>query len=217
MFFAHSDWFSIQEYPRIFLARMTAHEIANMASWLPEDSSEAQIPEINEKTIPINTKKAMKFSFGVFQGRVSFLNFVLRLNFTREAELVTLARNGCQLPSLFTNFKIRHKNIKIVIFSSLIHWLVYANVIIHRSVGEKPSIFTTPHSPEYPGLFTSTSVNNCSLFTSTSWNNYLSLSVSVPSEKHSLRHFAAMWNIFYYSPPLRGIIINSHYSPPLRE
>ena len=150
----------------------------------------------------------MKFSLDVFQGRVLFLNFVLRLNFTREAELVTLTRNSCQLPSLFTNFKMRHKNTKIVIFFSLIHWLVYANVIIHLSVGEKPSVFTSPHSRlgEYPGLFTSTS-----------WNNCLSVSVSLPSEKHSPRHFAARWNIFYYSPPLRGIIINSHYSPPLRE
>ena len=33
----------------------------------------------------------------------------MRLNFTREAEIVTLTRNNCQLPSLFTNFKIRHK------------------------------------------------------------------------------------------------------------
>ena len=116
MFFARSDWFPIQEYPRIFLARMTAHEIANIASWPPEGLSEVQIPEINEKTIPINTKKATKFSLDVFQGRVLFLNFVLRLNFTREAELVTLTRNSCQLPSLFTNFKMRHKNTKIVIF-----------------------------------------------------------------------------------------------------
>ena len=51
---------------------MTAHEIANMASWLPEGSSEAQIPEINEKAIPVNTKKATKFSLDVFQGRVLF-------------------------------------------------------------------------------------------------------------------------------------------------
>ena len=44
--------------------------------------------------------------------------------------------------------------------------MVFANVIIHLSVGEKPSILvTSPHSrlSEYPGLFTSTSVNNCSL------------------------------------------------------
>ena len=123
-------------------------------------------PEINEKAIPINTKKVTKFSLDVFQGRILFLNFNSRLNFTREAELVTLTRNSCHLPRLFTNFKIRHKNTKIVIFSSLIHWLVYANVIIHLSVGEKPNIFTSPHSRlgEYPGLFTSTSVNNCSVF-----------------------------------------------------
>ena len=74
-----------------------------------------------------------------------------------------LTRNSCQLPSLFINFKIRHKNAKIVIFSSLIHWLVYANVIIHLGVGEKPSIFT------------STSVNNCSLFTEIEENNCISI------------------------------------------
>ena len=33
-------------------------------------------------------------------------------------------------------------------------------------------------------------------------------SVSVPSENHSPRRFAAWWNIFHYSPPLRGIIAN---------
>ena len=45
-----------------------------------------------------------------------FKNIILRVNFTKEAEIVTLTRNYCQLPSLFTNFKIRHKNTKIVIF-----------------------------------------------------------------------------------------------------
>ena len=52
------------------------------------------------------TKKATKFVLGVFQRKV-FLNIILRLNFTRQAESVTLSRNNCQLPSLFTNFKIR--------------------------------------------------------------------------------------------------------------
>ena len=95
---------------------MTAHEIDNMAYRFPESLSEVQISEINEKGIPINTKKATKFSLGVFQGKVLFLNIILRLNFTREEEVVTLTRNNCQLPSLFTNFKIWHKNTKIVIF-----------------------------------------------------------------------------------------------------
>ena len=83
-----------------------------------------------------------------------------RLSFTREVEIVMLTRNSCPPPSLFTNFKIWHKNTK-----DRFTGLVYANVIIHLSVGEKPSIFTSPHSRlgEYPGLFTSTSVNNCSL------------------------------------------------------
>ena len=144
---------------------MTAHKIDNIASRFPEGLGEAQISEIYEKAIPMNTKKATKFSLGVFHGRVLFFNIVLSLNFTREAEIVTLIRNGCQLPSLFTNFKIRHKNTNIVIFTSLIHWLVYADVIIHFSVGEKPGIFTSPHSRlgEYPDLFTSTSGNNCEL------------------------------------------------------
>ena len=87
-----------------------------------------------------------------------------------------LTQNNCQLPSLFTNFKIQHKNTKILIFTSLIHWLVYANVINHLGVGEKPStcIFTSLHLlGEYPGLFTSTSVNNCSLGTDTEGNNFV--------------------------------------------
>ena len=94
---------------------MTAHEIDNMASQFPEGLSEA---------IPINTKKATKFSLVVFQGRVLFLNIVLRFNFTREAEIVSLTRNSCQLPSLFTNFKIRYKCKDCNFLTSLIHWLV---------------------------------------------------------------------------------------------
>ena len=45
---------------------MTAHEDDNMASRFPKRLSEAQISEINEKAIPINTKKATKFGLGVF-------------------------------------------------------------------------------------------------------------------------------------------------------
>ena len=74
---------------------MTAHEIDNMASRFPESLSEAQISEINEKAIPINTKKAKKFGLGVFQGKVIFLNIILCLNFAREAEIVLLTRNNC--------------------------------------------------------------------------------------------------------------------------
>ena len=100
---------------------MTAHGSDDMASWFPESLREAQISEKYEKAIPINKKKR-RFGLGVFQGKVLFLNIILRLNFTREAEIVTLIRNIVQLPSLFTNFKIRHKNVKIVIFTSLTHW-----------------------------------------------------------------------------------------------
>ena len=85
---------------------MTAHKFDNMASRFPESLSEAQILEINEKAIPINTKKATKFGLGVFQSEVLFLNIILRLNFTKAAETATLTRNNCQLPCLFTNFKI---------------------------------------------------------------------------------------------------------------
>ena len=91
---------------------MAAHEIDNMASRFPESLSEAQILDINEKAI----SKVTKFVLGVFQGKVLFLNIILRLNFTREAEIVALTRNSCQLPSLFKNFKIRHKNTKVVVF-----------------------------------------------------------------------------------------------------
>ena len=47
----------------------------------------------------MDTKKATVFCFGVFQGKVLFLNIVLRLNFTREAEILTLTQNNYQLPS----------------------------------------------------------------------------------------------------------------------
>ena len=82
MFFAPSAWLPfLAEYPRIFLARITVHEIDNMASRFPESLSEAQISEINEKAFPINTKKATKFGLGVFQGKVLFLNIILGLQF----------------------------------------------------------------------------------------------------------------------------------------
>ena len=91
---------------------MTAHEIDNMAYRFPESLRGAQILDINEKATP----KVTKFVFGVFQRKILFSNIISRLNFTREAEIVTLTRNNCQLPSLFKSFKIRHKNTKIVIF-----------------------------------------------------------------------------------------------------
>ena len=69
---------------------MIAREIDNIASRFPESLSEAQISEINEKAIPISTEIATKFGLGVFQGKILLLNNILRLNFTREAEIVTL-------------------------------------------------------------------------------------------------------------------------------
>ena len=95
---------------------MTAHGSDDMASRFPESLSEAQISEINEKAIPINKKKATKFGFSVFQYKILLLNIILSVNFTREAEIVTLTRNNCQLRSWFTDFKIRYKNTKIIIF-----------------------------------------------------------------------------------------------------
>ena len=89
---------------------MTAHGSDDMASRFLE------ILEINKKAIPINKKKATKFGFSVFQNKILLLNIILRVNFTREEEIVTLTRNNCQLPSLFTDFKIRFKNTKIEIF-----------------------------------------------------------------------------------------------------
>ena len=100
---------------------MTAHRSDDMAPRFPESLSKAQISEKNEKAVPINKKKATKFGFGVFQSKVLFLN-ILRLNFTRETEMVSLTRNNCQLPSLFKNFKTRHKNENILFFTSLTHW-----------------------------------------------------------------------------------------------
>ena len=87
---------------------MTEHGSDDMTSRFSESLSEAQISEINEKAIPINKKKATKFGFSVFQYKMLILNIILRVNFTREAEIVTLTRNNCQLPTLFTDFKIRY-------------------------------------------------------------------------------------------------------------
>ena len=70
---------------------MTAHQIDNMASRFSESLSKAEISEINEKAIQVNTKKAAKFGLGVLQGKVLILNIILRLIFTREAEVVTLS------------------------------------------------------------------------------------------------------------------------------
>ena len=83
---------------------MTANGRDDMASRFPESLREAQISEINEKAITIDTKKATKFGFSFFQYKILFLNIILRVNFTREAEIVTLTRNDCQLPNLFTDF-----------------------------------------------------------------------------------------------------------------
>ena len=78
--------------------------------------SESLSLEINEKAIPINKKKGKKLGLDVFQDKVLLFNITVRLNFTEEAEIVTLTRNNCQLTNLFINFKIRHKNTKIIIF-----------------------------------------------------------------------------------------------------
>ena len=91
---------------------MTAHGSDDMSSQFPESFSEAQISEINEKAIPINKKKATKFGFSVFQYEILLLNIILRVNFTTETEIVMLTLH-CQLPNLFTDFKIRYKNTKI--------------------------------------------------------------------------------------------------------
>ena len=69
---------------------MTARGSHNIASWFLESLSEAQFSGINEKAIPINKKRAMKFGLGVFQGKVLFSNIIQHLNFTREAKIVTL-------------------------------------------------------------------------------------------------------------------------------
>ena len=71
---------------------MTAHGSDDMASPFPE----SLISEINDKAIPINKKEATKFGFSVFQYKTKslLLNIILRVNFTREAEIVTLTRNN---------------------------------------------------------------------------------------------------------------------------
>ena len=106
----------------MFLARITAHEIDNMAYWFQKSLSKAQISKINEKAISDQYNRATKFGLGVFQGKVLFLNIILGLDFTKEAEIVTQTRNNCQL---LTSFKMRHKIQRLYYFTSLIHWLVY--------------------------------------------------------------------------------------------
>ena len=71
------------------MVRMTAQKIRFMAFRFPESLSEAKLKfqKLMRKAIPINTKKAMKFGLGVFQGKVLFLNIILRLHFIREAEI----------------------------------------------------------------------------------------------------------------------------------
>ena len=49
---------------------MTAHGSDDLASRFPESLREAQISEINEKAITIDTKKATKFGFSVFQYKI---------------------------------------------------------------------------------------------------------------------------------------------------
>ena len=46
---------------------MTAQGSEDMAFRFPESLREAQISEINEKAITIDSKKATKFGFSVFQ------------------------------------------------------------------------------------------------------------------------------------------------------
>ena len=48
---------------------MTSHGV------LVSSLSEAQISELNEKAIRINTMKATKFGLGVFQGKVNFKHY----------------------------------------------------------------------------------------------------------------------------------------------
>ena len=79
---------------------MTAHEIDNITSLFPESLSEAQISEINKQSHPNQHKESDENLVVVFQGKVLFLD-ILRLTFTREAEIVTLTRNDCQLTSEF--------------------------------------------------------------------------------------------------------------------
>ena len=55
--------------------------------------SEAQISEINEKAIPINTKNATKFGLGVFQGNILFLSIVHKSSKQNYCNAIT--RNNC--------------------------------------------------------------------------------------------------------------------------
>ena len=90
----------------------------------------------------MNKKKATNFGLDVFQGKVLFLNIILRLNFTREAEIDSTKQLS---PSEFV-YKFQNTTQKYKDCNFFLHWfygLVYANSIIHLSVGEKPSIFTS--------------------------------------------------------------------------
>ena len=69
---------------------MTAHGRDDMEFRFQESLSEAHISEKNEKVIPINKEKVTKFGFSVFQYKILLLNIILRVNFTRKAEIVML-------------------------------------------------------------------------------------------------------------------------------
>ena len=57
----------------------------------------------------------LEFPYGFKQWRTVFHKDALFVLFLAMSFL-TLTRNNCQLPSLFLNFKIQHKNTKIIIF-----------------------------------------------------------------------------------------------------
>ena len=97
----------------MFLARMTAHEIDNITSRFPESLIEAQTLEINEKAITNNTKKATKFGLDISKHE-TIVTFQI---------CVQISKHGIKIQRL-------------QFLTSLIHWLVYANAIIHRSGGE---------------------------------------------------------------------------------
>ena len=93
----------------------------------------------NTKKTLKTLKKATKFGLGFFQGKILFLNIILRLNFTRSWNCNANTKQFC--------LRISKCGIKI----QRLPVIFYFTHSLHPRLGE------------YPGLFTSTSVNNCSI------------------------------------------------------
>ena len=85
---------------------MTAHEIDNMASWFPESLSKV-IPMRKPSQSKQTKQRNLVWMFS--KEKFLFLNIILRLNFTREAKIVTLTNERARRCN-FKNNKFAKEN-----------------------------------------------------------------------------------------------------------